>query len=347
MPSDYPIIQLSDYDRTLGSFDLLTDHGQDGFFAQLYDLHLQIGHTAESSQVVTFLSAIRRLLDNKHLSTRRRDLVLSIFSYWASVKPELWAEGKISMPRVRGGLTDEAGDLWRLCERFSPTSDTLADVEMFLEDRRNIMDGKQLAEGQLDADVIHVVAPEPLELAEDEATRQVVFDSTVRWLRQHLDDTNAKMWFWVRASSGNNPPLVLLAQMLLPYFGTDSRVLDRLECVQAPDKFFLTDYTVWFYSNGPARAFMNERHRNYRLFELKPTVAQQLVNYLYEWLGYCAKGDDLIVPDPSRRLAGLPENRPEDLVSNVIKRRVLTLSTPRAPVPAPVRIDNENGQIAD
>lgn len=199
-----------------------------------------------------------------------------------------------------------------------PTIDQITDLNIFLRDKRNLMDPSQLAKEQLAAQQIYVIAPKPLETINEE-----VFKSTVEWLQRHIDDNMARMIFWTAASDEDDPPLVTIVQRLLPILNNDLRVLQRIECVQAPDKFFLIDYTIWRYSDGKTRAFVNERQDGVtaRLFEISEQSAQELISKLDLWLNNC-KDDTLVIPKPGLRVAGLQE----ETVPNSIQRRIITSS---------------------
>ena len=222
------------------------------------------------------------------------------------------------LPNRRKGpaLSEQGVAFMRLLKRYSPTANQLKDIEIFLCDKRNLMDPAQLAKEQLEAQQIYVIAPKPLEVQNKE-----VFESTVEWLQHHLADDKARMVFWTAASDEDKPPLVSIIKRLLARFKNDERVLQRLECVQAPDELFLVDYTIWQYPEGRLRAFVNERRKGvtFRLFELNEQAAYDLVDKLYKWLERC-RDDRLLVVDPGPRLANLQEK----IISNSIQRRIIT-----------------------
>ena len=61
--------------------------------------------------------------------------------------------------------TKTAGFIDRIM-KYQPTEDQFRDIELFLQGKRNLMDEQQLAQDQMQAFQIKVVAPEPLELGE-------------------------------------------------------------------------------------------------------------------------------------------------------------------------------------
>lgn len=94
-----------DYRKILNSADLVTDDGCNSLFVRISDIHQRIGRASEPREVVTFLNAVHGLLDGTLLEPRHRQLVLSIFGYWAIAKPDLWADGEIQIPSIGVRLT--------------------------------------------------------------------------------------------------------------------------------------------------------------------------------------------------------------------------------------------------
>lgn len=187
----------------------------------------------------------------------------------------------------------------RLVQQHRPTQAQLRDIEMFLRDGRNIMDAAQLAQEQVSQNPmqIHVVAPVPLEKDNDQ-----VRASTIAWLRTNIGRPEARIIFWTKASDGDNPPLVLIVQMLLADMDGDTRILPHIECVQAPDELYFTDFTLWRMPHGKVRAFVNERMRETtsRLFELRREAAHDFDDKLSHLLERCEE-DTLEIHDPGRR----------------------------------------------
>ena len=144
---------------------------------------------------------------------------------------------------------------------------------------------------------IHVVAPVPLEKDNDQ-----VRASTIAWLRTNIDRPEARIIYWTKASDGDNPPLVLIVQMLLADMAGDTRILPHIECVQAPDELYFTDFTLWRMPHGKVRAFVNERmhETTARLFELRREAAHDFDDKLSHLMERCEE-DTLEIHDPGRR----------------------------------------------
>ncbi len=191
-------------------------------------------------------------------------VVSGVFVFLAFVN-ELRKEAKVSEP------------FRKLLEKHNPSSDQIADLEMFLSENRNIMNEEQLASDQLSAINIIVVAPHPLEI-----TSQKVLDSTSEWLKQHKRDSGAFIEYWSTNRFDNNPPIAPVISKLVAMAG-NREILSRIKCVTVPDELLFIDFTVWVYDDENIRAFANdkgEEGKNYRLWELHWQTARNMYEML-------------------------------------------------------------------
>jgi len=182
-----------------------------------------------------------------------------------------------------------------LLDEFEPTDGQLEDVRMFLSEKRNIMNPKQLASEQLSAFKIIVVAPTPLEALSDDVLR-----STVEWLKRHKDEPDAYIEYWSTDSFGDSPPVTAILPRIITDAG-NPKVAERIRCVTVPNEILFIDFTIWVFPDGKIRAFANDRDKSgkqYRLWELHGNTAYSIAKMIASIRG---KGTDstidLTLPD--------------------------------------------------
>ena len=174
-------------------------------------------------------------------------------------------------------------ELYELLAKYQPSKGQIKDLHLFLDGKLNIMDPAQLAESQLRYNQIHVIAPIPLE-----TSSKLVQDSTVKWIKKHLNEEDAFIEYWVthqyfekwqeNDKSSSLGILDILPDILADIEDTEN-ALSKIKIVSVPMELLFIDFTLWAKRDGTVIAFANNKDRdgsNYILWELYNLTSKKI-----------------------------------------------------------------------